>query len=154
MQTRFIELVTAFLAEAGIDIPVTPGENLVSDPLGNLNFHIGLFESRRAVIMQAVAGVLPVADRSAFCEELLRMNSLFRGTQGATFGLEDDAVTLQSFIPMDNISTEAFIEQAVAFLEAWLFVVKHFDEIAARAGHEHDDTPDMDVSGIQNMLRI
>ena len=154
MQAYFTELVTAFLAEAGIDRTVVPGENPVSVSLGELVFHIGLFESRRAVVLQAIAGVLPDMNREAFCMELLRMNSLFRGTQGCTLGLEGDAVTLQSLIPIDGITTEHFITQAVSFLEALLAVMEDFNNISARAETKSTDGNEPNLLNMQNMLRI
>ncbi|HJD97770.1 type III secretion system chaperone [Mailhella massiliensis] len=154
MQEQFLELITAFLDEAGIKRTVTPGENPVSVSLGDMAFHIGLFESHRAIIMQAIAGVLPSSNGEAFCMELLRMNSLFRGTRGATLGLEGDAVTLQSFIPLDGLSKETFIARAVAFLEALLAVMEDFDNIARRSETEKTETLESDLLNMQNMLRI
>ena len=136
MQKRFIELVTSFLAEAGIDCPIVPGENIVSVPVGELSFSIGLFEDRKAIVFQGIVGVLPSTDRENFCLELLRMNSLFRGTKGATLGLEDDAVTLQSSIVIaaggDMLSQTAFTEQAINFLNAFAFVLQDFSTIDER----------------------
>ena len=156
MQNRFLELVTAFLAEAGIECPVVPGEHVVSVPLGDFRFQIGLFEARKAIVMQGAVGVLPASEREAFCAELLRMNSLFRGTNGATFGLEGDTVTLQSIIHMEELSQEAFHAQAVTFLEALASALEGFEGIAERAasGAAEAEVSDLDILAMQNMLRI
>ena len=156
MQKRFLELVTAFLAEAGIDCPVVPGETVISVPLGDFSFNIGLFESRSAIVMQGAVGVLPVSGREAFYAELLRMNSLFKGTGGACFGLEGDAVTIQSIIHMHGIEQEGFTAQAVTFLEALASALEGFDGIAERAasGVSGAESSDFDILAMQNMIRI
>ena len=51
MQKRFIELVSSFLAEAGIECPVVPGENVVTVPVGDFSFNIGLFEAKNAIVI-------------------------------------------------------------------------------------------------------
>ena len=154
MQKRFVELVSAFLAEAGIECPVVPGENIVTVPLGDFAFNIGLFESRNAIVMQGAVGVLPASGREAFYAELLRMNSLFRGTGGAAFGLEDDAVTMQSIIHMEAITQEAFNAQALTLLEAMATAMEGFDAIAERAASAAPEASDADLLAMQNMLRI
>ncbi|WP_446424443.1 type III secretion system chaperone [Mailhella sp.] len=154
MQKRFVELVSAFLAEAGIECPVVPGENIVTVPVGDFSFNIGLLESRGAVVMQGAAGVVPPSGREAFYAELLRMNSLFKGTNGAAFGLEDDTVTMQSFIPMEGITQDAFSVQAVTFLEALATAMEGFDAIAERASSDAPETSGADILAMQNMLRI
>lgn len=156
MQKRFLELVTAFLAEANIECPVVPGELIVTVPLGDFSFNIGLFESRNAIVMQGAAGVVPASGREAFYAELLRMNSLFKGTGGASFGLEGDAVTIQSLICMEDLSQEAFNSQAVTFLEALASALESFDAIAERAasGASEPEVSALDLLAMQNMLRI
>ena len=156
MQKRFLELVTAFLAEANIECPVVPGEKIVTVPLGDFSFNIGLFESRNAIVMQGAAGVLPASGREAFCAELLRMNSLFKGTGGACLGLEGDAVTIQSLICMEDLSQEAFNSQAVTFLEALASALEGFEAIGERAasGASETEVSDLDLLAMQNMLRI
>ena len=154
MQKRFVELLTAFLNEAGIECPVVPGENFVSIPLGDFTFYAGLLESRRSIVMQAVVGLLPSSGRDAFCTELLRMNSLFKGTQGATLGLEDDAVTLQCSILLDELSEAAFIAQATAYLEALVHMLEHFGNIAEQAQAAGSVISDFDILAMQNMIRI
>ena len=154
MQKRFVELVSAFLAEAGIECPVVPGENIVTVPLGDFSFNIGLFESRNAIVMQGAVGILPASGREAFYAELLRMNSLFRGTDGAAFGLEEDAVTMQSIIHMAGLTQESFNTQAVAFLEALAAAMESFDAIAERAASAAPEASDADILAMQNMLRI
>ncbi|MBQ3060263.1 MAG: type III secretion system chaperone [Desulfovibrio sp.] len=156
MQKRFLELVTAFLAEAHIDCPVVPGESLVSVPMGDFHFQIGLFESRNAIVMQAAAGVVPADGREAFYAELLRMNSLFCGTNGATLGLEGDAVTLQSIIHMEDLSQVAFTAQAVTFLEALAALLEGFDAIAGNAASRASEAAasDLDIVAMQNMIRV
>ncbi len=154
MQKRFVELVSAFLAEAGIECPVVPGENIVTVPVGDFSFNIGLLESRGAIVMQGAAGVVPASGREAFYAELLRMNSLFKGTNGAAFGLEDDTVTMQSFIPMEGLSQEAFTVQAVTFLESLAAALEGFDAIAENAASAAPEASDTDILAMQNMLRI
>ena len=156
MQKRFIELVSSFLAEAGIECPVVPGENIVTVPVGDFSFNIGLLESRGAIVMQGAAGVVPASGREAFYAELLRMNSLFKGTNGAAFGLEGDAVTLQSIIHMEGLSQEAFNAQAATFLEALAAALEGFEAIAERAASRApgSDVSDLDLLAMQNMLRI
>lgn len=154
MQKRFIELVTAFLNEAGIECPVVPGENFVSVPLGDFSFNIGLLEARRSIVMQGIVGLLPSSGREGFCLELLRMNSLFKGTQGATLGLEDDAVTVQCSILMDELSDASFIAQSVSFLEALAYLMEHFGEVAERAQSGGGEVSDFDILAMQNMIRI
>ncbi len=153
MQKRFIELLSAFVAELGIDCPIVPGENTVALPVGSTSINIGLFQDRGAIVMQSTAGVLPSAGREAFALELLRMNSLFRASQGVAYGLEDDAVTVQSIIYMEGLTQEAFTAQAAAFLEALAAALEGFSSIAERA----DAAPaasDADLLAMQNMLRI
>ena len=156
MQKRFLELVTAFLAEANIECPVIPGEHVISVPLGDFRFQIGLFESRNAIVMQGVAGIAPSTGLEAFYAELLRMNSLFRGTNGATLGLEGDAVTLQSIIHMEDLTQEAFIVQAATFLDALASALEGFDDIAERAATAptSSDNANIDILAMQNMLRV
>ena len=156
MQKRFLELVTAFLAEANIECPVVPGELIVTVPLGDFSFNIGLFESRNAIVMQGAAGVVPASGREAFYAELLRMNSLFKGTGGASFGLEGDAVTMQSIIHMEDLSQEAFTAQAATFLEALASALEGFEGIAERAasGAAEAEVSDLDILAMQNMIRI
>ena len=156
MQKRFIELVSSFLAEAGIECPVVPGENIVTVPVGDFSFNIGLFEAKNAIVMQGVAGIAPASGREAFYAELLRMNSLFKGTHGASFGLEGDAVTLQSIIHMEDLSQEAFTAQAVTFLEALAAALEGFGAIAERAssGTPGAEVSDLDILAMQNMIRI
>ena len=154
MQKRFVELVSAFLDEAGIECPVVPGENIVTVPVGDFSFNIGLMESRGAVVMQGAAGVVPVSGREAFYAELLRMNSLFKGTGGAAFGLEDDAVTMQAVMYMEGLTQDAFNVQAVTFLEALAAAMEGFDAIAERAASAAPAVSDADILAMQNMLRI
>jgi len=154
MQKRFIELVSAFLAEAGIECPVVPGENIVTVPVGDFSFNIGLFEAKNAIVMQGAAGIVPSSGREAFYAELLRMNSLFKGSNGATFGLEDDTVTLQAIMHMDGLTQEAFNVQAVTFLEALAAAMESFDAIAERAASAAPAASDADILAMQNMLRI
>lgn len=160
MQKRFVELVTSFLAEAGIDCPVVPGENFVAVPLGDISVNIGLFENRRAVVFQSVVGLLPSSGREAFCLELLRMNSFFAGTQGAALAVENGAVTLQSALALDaggeELSQAAFNAQAVSFLNALAAVMGGFGGIAERAAlaaPERDDAAP-GVMAMADMLRI
>ena len=42
MQKRFIELVTAFLDEAGIQCPIIPGEHIVTVPLGDFAINLAM----------------------------------------------------------------------------------------------------------------
>ena len=65
MHNRFIELVSAWLAEAGIEAPVVPSEDMVTIPLGDFSFSIALLKSRKAVVFQAVAGVALKQGRAA-----------------------------------------------------------------------------------------
>ncbi|MBQ9105457.1 MAG: type III secretion system chaperone, partial [Mailhella sp.] len=90
----------------------------------------------------------------SFYAELLRMNSLFRGTSGATFGLEDDTVTMQAIMHMDGLTQEAFNVQAVTFLEALAAAMESFDAIAERAASAAPEASDADILAMQNMLRI
>lgn len=156
MQKRFLELVSAFLAEANIECPVIPGEHVISIPLGDFHFQIGLFESRNAIVMQGVAGIAPSTGREAFYAELLRMNSLFRGTNGATLGLEGDTVTLQSIIHMEELTQKAFIAQAATFLDALASALEGFEAIAERAASAPatSDISDIDILAMQNMIRV
>ena len=154
MQKRFIELVTTFLDESGIECPVIPGENVVTVPLGDFSFNIGLLESCNAIIMQGVAGVVPNAGREAFYAELLRMNSLFKGSNGATFGLEDDTVTLQCIIHMEALTQEAFAAQAVTFLEALVTALEGFEAVVERSFNAVPEVLEDSLLAMQNMIRI
>lgn len=154
MQKRFIELVSSFLNEAGIECPVVPGDNIVSVPVGDFTFHIGLFEAKNAIVMQGAAGIVPASGREAFFAELLRMNSLFKGSNGAAFGLEDDTVTLQAVMHLEGLTQEAFNAQAVTFLEALATAMEGFDAIAERAASAAPAASDADILAMQNMLRI
>ena len=156
MQKRFLELVTAFLAEASIECPVVPDEKIVTVPLGDFSFNIGLFESRSAIVMQGAAGIVPASGREAFYAELLRMNSLFKGTGGASFGIEGDAVTLQSIIHMEGLSQEAFNAQAATFLEALAAALEGFEAISERSasGAPEAEVSDLNILAMQNMIRI
>ena len=154
MQKRFIELVSSFLAEAGIECPVVPGENIVTVPVGDFSFNIGLFEAKNAIVMQGAVGVVPASGRESFYAELLRMNSLFRGTSGATAGLEGDTVTMQAIMHMEGLTQEAFNAQAVTFLEALAAAMEGFDAIAERAASAAPEVSDADILAMQNMLRI
>ena len=154
MQKRFIELVTAFLDESGIECPVIPGENIVAVPLGDFSFNIGLLESRNAIVMQGIAGIVPATGREAFYAELLRMNSLFKGSNGATFGIEDDTVTLQSIICMEALTQEAFAAQAVAFLEALATALEGFEAVVERSVNAVPESLEDSLISMQNMIRI
>ena len=154
MQKRFIELVTAFLDESGIECPVIPGENIVAVPLGDFSFNIGLLESRNAIVMQGIAGIVPATGREAFYAELLRMNSLFKGSNGATFGIEDDTVTLQSIICMDALTQEAFTVQAVTFLEAFATALEGFETVVERSSNTVPESLEDSLLTMQNMIRI
>ena len=154
MQKRFIELVTAFLDESGIECPVIPGENIVAVPLGDFSFNIGLLESRNAIVMQGIAGIVPATGREAFYAELLRMNSLFKGSNGATFGIEDDTVTLQSIIYMEALTQEAFTVQAVTFLEALATALEGFEAVVERSVNAVPESLEDSLISMQNMIRI
>ena len=154
MQKRFIELVTAFLDESGIECPVIPGENIVAVPLGDFSFNIGLLESRNAIVMQGIAGIVPATGREAFYAELLRMNSLFKGSNGATFGIEDDTVTLQSIICMKALTQEAFTVQAVTFLEALATALEGFETVVERSSNTVPESLEDSLLTMQNMIRI
>ena len=129
MQKRFIELVTHFLAEADIDCSFAPDDHVISVPVGDFRFTIGLFESMRAIVLQGIVGVIPATGREAFYAELLRMNSLFKGTHGATFGLEGDTVTLQYNIAIDFVDEASFAAQSAVFLEAVAAMLEDFDSL-------------------------
>ena len=154
MQKRFIELVTAFLDESGIECPVIPGENIVAVPLGDFSFNIGLLESRNAIVMQGIAGIVPATGREAFYAELLRMNSLFKGSNGATFGIEDDTVTLQSIICMEALTQETFTVQAVTFLEALATALEGFETVVERSSNTVPESLEDSLISMQNMIRI
>ena len=154
MQKRFIELVTAFLDESGIECPVIPGENIVAVPLGDFSFNIGLLESRNAIVMQGIAGIVPATGREAFYAELLRMNSLFKGSNCATFGIEDDTVTLQSIICMEALTQEAFTVQAVTFLEALATALEGFETVVERSSNTVPESLEDSLLTMQNMIRI
>ena len=154
MQKRFIELVAAFLDESGIECPVVPGENIVAVPLGDFSFNIGLLESRNAIVMQGIAGIVPATGREAFYAELLRMNSLFKGSNGATFGIEDDTVTLQSIICMEALTQEAFTVQAVTFLEALATALEGFEAVVERSVNAVPESLEDSLLTMQNMIRI
>lgn len=154
MQKRFIELVAAFLDESGIEYPVIPGENIVAVPLGDFSFNIGLLESRNAIVMQGIAGIVPATGREAFYAELLRMNSLFKGSNGATFGIEDDTVTLQSILHMEALTQEAFTVQAVTFLEALATALEGFETVVERSSNTVPESLEDSLLTMQNMIRI
>ena len=154
MQKRFIELVTAFLDESGIECPVIPGENIFAVPLGDFSFNIGLLESRNAIVMQGIAGIVPATGREAFYAELLRMNSLFKGSNGATFGIEDDTVTLQSILHMEALTQEAFTVQAVTFLEALATALEGFETVVERSSNTVPESLEDSLISMQNMIRI
>ncbi len=154
MQKRFIELVTAFLDEAGIQCPIIPGENIVTVPLGDLAINIGLLEAQKAIVMQGVVGISPASGREALYAELLRMNSLFKGSHGATFGLEGDSVTLQSIILMEALTQEAFTAQAVAFLEALAAALEGFETVVEHARNAAPESPEDDLLAMQHMIRV
>ena len=154
MQKRFIELVTAFLDESGIECTVIPGENIVAVPLGDFSFNIGLLEFRNAIVMQGIAGIVPATGREAFYAELLRMNSLFKGSNGATFGIEDDTVTLQSIIYMEALTQEAFTVQAVTFLEALATALEGFETVVERSSNTVPESLEDSLLTMQNMIRI
>ena len=61
------------------------------------------------------------------------MASLFRRTGGAAYGLEGDAVTIQSFVLLEGVTEEGFAAQAVCFLEALAEAVESFDQTLERA---------------------
>ena len=133
VQKRFCELVSAFLRQAEIDCPVVPGENIVTVPMGDLSVRICLLEKLGAAVFQGIVGIVPESDLSAAGAELLRMNSLFRRTGGAAYGLEGDAVTIQSFVLLEGVTEEGFAAQAVCFLEALAEAVESFDQTLERA---------------------
>ncbi len=140
MQKRFIELVSHFLSEAHIDCIVAPGDHVISVPVGDFRFNIGLFESMRTIVLQGIVGIVPGTGREALYAELLRMNSLFKGTHGATLGLEGDAVTLQYGIPIDGVDDASFAAQAATFLEAIAAMLEGFDSLVAHVRSVPDAT--------------
>ena len=154
MHNRFIELVSAWLAEAGIEAPVVPSEDVVTVPLGDFSFSIALLKSRKAVVFQAVAGVVPQQGREAFYAELLKKNSLFAGTKGAALGLDEDAVTVQSFVSMEDLSDAYFSAQAMAFLESLADVVEEMPAMMERASSARGASDQEDPLFMPNMIRI
>ena len=87
MQNRFNELVGALAEQIGIKCDMNPGENIVTLSLEGFSVRICLLEDMRAAVMQAVVGLVPESDREPLYAELLRLNSLFRGSKGAAFAL-------------------------------------------------------------------
>lgn len=154
MHNRFIELVSAWLAEAGIEAPIVPSEDMVTVPLGDFSFSIALLKSRKAVVFQAVAGVVPQQGREAFYAELLTKNSLFSGTRGAAIGIDDDAVTVQSFVSMEDLSDAYFSAQAMAFLESLADVMAEMPAIAERAASAKGALSQEEPMFMPNMIRI
>lgn len=154
MQKRFIELTSALVEQIGIDCDIVPDENIVTLPLGDFAVRICLMENLGAAVLQGAVAVVPESDKDALCAELLAMNSLFKGTKGAAFGLEGDIVTLQSFVLLEGITQEAFIAQAVCFLDALAQAIEGFEELLERA-RSGVATPAQDVPDMMlNMLRI
>ena len=154
MHNRFIELVSAWLAEAGIEAPVVPSEDVVTVPLGDFSFSIALLKSRKAVVFQAVAGVVPQQGREAFYAELLKKNSLFAGTKGASLGIDGDAVTVQSFVSMEDLSDAYFSAQAMAFLESLADVVEDMPAMMERSSSARGASDQEDPLFMPNMIRI
>ena len=155
MQKRFCELVSAFLKHAEIDCPVLPGENIVTVPMGEFSIRICLLEKIGAAVFQGVVGIVSESHLPAAGAELLRMNSLFRETGGAAYGLEGDAVTLQSFVLLEGVTEDGFAAQAVCFLEAFAEAVETFDQTLerARAGAGSAASKESD-DALLNMIRI
>ncbi|MBQ3613724.1 MAG: type III secretion system chaperone, partial [Bacteroidales bacterium] len=82
------------------------------------------------------------------------MNSLFKGSNGATFGIEDDTVTLQSIIYMEALTQEAFTVQAVTFLEALATALEGFEAVVERSVNAVPESLEDSLISMQNMIRI
>ena len=155
MQNRFNELVGALAEQIGIKCDMNPGENIVTLSLEGFSVRICLLEDMRAAVMQAVVGLVPESDREPLYAELLRLNSLFRGSKGAAFALEGDIVTLQSFLILEGATEESFTAQAVCFLDALASAIEGFDAVVERAASGALPAPaDEGVLDLLNMIRV
>lgn len=142
MQKRFIELVSQLIAQAELDCSFSPDDYAVRIPLSQISFNIGYFENQNTIIFQSAVGVLPEKNREPLLIELLNMNSKLGEFGGAGFGVDDDTVTLQSIIGIEDLSEEAFNNHALAFIEALSAAVVGFEEIMVRAANQTIGMPE------------
>ena len=93
------------------------------DDGGTVNILLSDAKTLGAVLLFAELGELPPADREGLCRALLKANSLFAGTGGATLGLNPATgqVSLQRCEEADALANDAerrvtaFVETALAW---------------------------------------
>ncbi len=121
MKGRFFTLTTTLAESAGLSCSCQLGDLVTSLYNDDILMHFMLDEDSENAIMQVAVGIVPCHNKGIFFEKLLQWNNLLSQAHGFSYSWhEEDTVTLQGVISMQNTDEEYILSVFTHFVQEYV----------------------------------